>query len=55
MPMNNSVEIVDGEKKGYYQYGETGKRYYYEIGNKESRTIARQKAEKQARAINARR
>lgn len=43
------MPIIHG--KNYYQFGLTGKRYYYEIGNKLSRDIAKQKALKQGRAI----
>jgi hypothetical protein len=37
--------------KNYYQFGETGKRYYYLPGNAKSRQQALAKAKKQGRAI----
>ena len=40
-------------KSNYYQYGESGKKYYYIIGDKKSRNKARRKAEKQMKGIHA--
>lgn len=40
--------------RNYYQYGETGKKYYYTSGDKQSRSHAKRKAVKQMRAIKAR-
>lgn len=37
----------------YYQWGYSGKKYYYMSGNKQSREYALRKAEKQARVIYA--
>jgi hypothetical protein len=37
----------------YYQWGESGKKYHYEPGNKKSREQAKKKAEKQGRAARA--
>ncbi len=37
----------------YYQWGESGKKYHYEAGNKKSREKARDKATKQGRAAHA--
>ena len=37
----------------YYQWGESGKKYRYETGDKQSREAAKKKAEKQGRAIEA--
>jgi len=47
------MPIINGKDKNgpYYQFGMTGKRYYYELGNKLSREIARERCVKQARAI----
>lgn len=42
----------DGEGP-YYQWGDSGKRYRYEPGDKESRDKARERAEKQGRAVRA--
>lgn len=38
----------------FYQYGDTGKKYYYITNNKRSRLIAKRKAIKQMRAIHVR-
>ena len=40
--------------KNYYQYGQSGKKYYYIIGNKISRESAKRKAKLQEKAIHAR-
>jgi hypothetical protein len=37
----------------YYQWGKSGKKYYYTSGNKKSRDVAKNKAKKQAVAIYA--
>lgn len=37
----------------YYQWGESGKKYYYESGNKQARERAKAKAERQGRAARA--
>lgn len=37
----------------YYQWGDSGKKYHYESGNKESRDRAKKKAQKQAQAAHA--
>lgn len=34
----------------YYQWGERGKKYHYQSGNKVSRVKAKEKAKRQARA-----
>ena len=39
----------------YYQYGDTGKKYYFNPASKESQDLAYKKALKQTWAINARR
>ena len=40
-------------KDPYYQWGNSGKKYHYEAGNKQSRESAKRKAENQGRAIRA--
>ena len=37
----------------YYQWGESGKKYHYESGNKSSREKAKASAERQGRAARA--
>lgn len=49
MPVHRSK---DGDGP-YYQWGESGKKYHYQSGDKKSRTEAKQKAEKQGRAARA--
>ena len=39
------------EKGDYFQWGDRGKKYYYEANNEKSKKIARRKAWKQSRAI----
>ena len=42
------------DSKGtYYQWGDSGKKYYYTTGDSKSRKKAREKAEEQAKAIYA--
>jgi hypothetical protein len=42
------------DSKGpYYQWGDSGKKYHYEAGNKTSRERARSKATKQGQAARA--
>jgi len=53
MPIKQGYEIVDGERKGYYQWGESGKRYYYTPGDKSSRTRAKNNAKAQQKAAYA--
>jgi len=38
----------------YYQWGASGKRYHYQVGNKASAARAKAKADKQGRAVKAR-
>jgi hypothetical protein len=47
MPVHRTTE----NGKPAYQYGQEGKKYTYTAGNEESRRRAREKAEKQGRAI----
>ena len=48
------MPLMNGKDKNgaYYKYGKTGKKYYYQQGNKLSRSLAKSRAMKQARAIN---
>jgi hypothetical protein len=41
--------VSDG--KSYYQWGDSGAKYYYTTGDESSREKAKKKAEKQAKAI----
>lgn len=47
------VHRREDSKGPYYQWGDSGKKYHYEAGNKQSRESARKKAEKQGRAARA--
>ena len=49
MPVQRSK---DG-KGPYYQWGDSGKKYHYEAGNKESREAAKRKATRQGQAAHA--
>lgn len=49
MPVHRSK---DG-KGPYYQWGDSGKKYHYEPGDKESRESAKRRAERQGRAARA--
>jgi hypothetical protein len=49
MPVQRSKD----SKGPYYRWGESGKKYHYEPGNKTARREAREKAEKQGRAARA--
>lgn len=55
MPVQKGTETVQGERKGYFKWGSTGKKYYYWLDSERSKTIAYNKALKQGRAIHARR
>jgi hypothetical protein len=49
MPVN-----AGRDSKGcYYQWGSSGKKYYYTCGDKPSRDRAKRKAEEQGRAVRA--
>lgn len=49
MPVHRSKD----SKGPYYQWGDSGKKYYYESGNQESRENAKNKAKRQGRAARA--
>lgn len=51
MPVINSKDSAGP----YYKWGESGKKYHYIPGNKQSRNIAKRRALAQGRAIHARR
>jgi len=53
MPINQGYEYRDGKKWGYYQWGSSGKRYYYTPGNDASRRAAKSKARQQQKAARA--
>jgi hypothetical protein len=45
------IKVHYSNGKAYYQFGSTGKKYYYIPHNAKSRAIAKSKCHKQARAI----
>ena len=47
MPIKRGTDT----KGSFYKYGDSGKKYYYESGNKQSRDLAHKKASKQGVAI----
>lgn len=49
MPIHRSKDV----NGCFYQWGNTGKKYYYTAGNKQERDKAYEKARKQERAIYA--
>jgi hypothetical protein len=53
MPVERGYTTRDGERVGYYRWGESGKMYTYEPGDEEEREEARRKAERQMRAAYA--
>lgn len=53
MPIKQGYEYKDGEKKGWYRWGDSGKKYYYTPGNESSRKRAKNKAEEQQEAAYA--
>lgn len=53
MPVQRGETTKNGERKCYYQWGDSGKKYYYECGNKVSRERAKSLAEKQGAAARA--
>lgn len=53
MPIHRECTIKDGEDKCYYQWGNSGKRYWYTPGNKEERKAAKRRAEEQRNAAYA--
>lgn len=55
MPLQSGYTTRDGERKGYYRWGDEGKMYIYEPGDPASKERARNRAKKQGRAIEANR
>jgi hypothetical protein len=53
MPLQRGYTSRDGERAGWYRWGDGGKKYYYEPGNPDSRNAAKGLAESQGRAIEA--
>lgn len=53
MPIRQGYEQHRGRRMGYYQWGASGKKYYYTPGNEQSRKRARTRAERQRRAVYA--
>jgi len=53
MPLQQGTTTRDGERVGYYRWGDSGKMYTYELGNAISRGMAKSKAKEQGRAIEA--
>ena len=47
MPLHRSKD----SKGSYYQFGATGKKYYYQSNNTNQRNKAKEKAKRQSRAI----
>jgi len=54
MPLQQGYTTVDGERKGWYRWGDAGKRYFYEPGNDRSRATAKGLARRQGQAIESR-
>ena len=53
MPVQRGYTTRDGERRGYYRWGEEGKMYTYEPGNARSRRAAKAAAERQQAAAYA--
>jgi len=53
MPLQQGYTTRDGSLVGYYRWGDEGKMYTYEPGNRHSRNAARGAARRQGRAIKA--
>lgn len=53
MPLQQGTTTRDGERVGYYRWGDSGKMYIYELGNPNSRAAAKGLAKRQGRAIEA--
>jgi len=53
MPIQQGYTTRNGDKVGYYRFGDTGTMYTYEIGNERARNRARRKAEDQQAAAYA--
>lgn len=53
MGLQRGYTTRDGERRGYYRWGDSGKMYTYEPGNEDARASARSRAKRQGRAIEA--
>jgi len=53
MPVQQGYTTRNGERKGYFQWGNSGKKYLYTPGNKASRERAKSMAKKQGAAAHA--
>lgn len=53
MPAKRGYTTKGGDRVGYYQWGNSGKKYYYTPGSERSRKRAKTKAQKQGQAIKA--
>lgn len=53
MPVKQGYERRNGKRWGWYQWGNSGKRYYYTPGNETARKRAKTKAEQQRTAAYA--
>ena len=53
MPLQRGTTTRDGERVGYYRWGDSGKMYTYELGNDSARRAAKSRAKRQGRAIEA--
>lgn len=51
MPLQQGTTTRDGERVGFYRWGDDGKMYVYEQGNPEDREDAKDKALEQGKAI----
>jgi hypothetical protein len=52
-PIQQGYEQHEGERVGYYQWGDSGTKYHYTPGNETARKRAKAKAEKQRDAARA--
>jgi len=55
MPLQRGYTTRNGERRGYYRWGERGTMYTYEPGDDDARERAKEQALAQGRAIHARR
>lgn len=53
MPIQQGTTTRDGERVGFYRWGDDGKMYIYELGNARSRAQAKRYAKEQQQAAYA--
>jgi hypothetical protein len=53
VPIQQGTTTRDGQRVGYYRWGDEGKMYLYEQGNRNARLRAKRLAQRQGRAIEA--